>query len=682
MTSKIKIDIAKIKEERKQYASKLDHYNKCKAKVKKASQVIRFDELKKFHALEQLTYEPSIPVEEYGDPVGICILEPEQYQSIWNATSAYKRAIQRRGQSNLKISNILKYSDYSKEEKQSIGLNLFYLMSNNPEYTSQCITILDQWIFEWQPSFLQICILLENLGCNVRKQLGADYHIPGNYQETVEQTKLEYVEINSKTPSKHLELNIECLRNVLTYLKSVIGCLTQEEVQSILVILSALALDTQCIQFKELFNELINKCFACLDLDTSKTDQLLKTLYLMHDNSMHQCYLVNKVLNPCSDQCKPFVIRLSYLFMCNLLFNNELVVTSTSFSTSINNNQVDENDSNSEVTKDDREHQRQLRSKRKLADSKEKLSDFLPSSKKLQLAKEIQQNEKLQVKKETLVSLEKENKKLNSKKSTKQTTRKGKGKPAALGNPKQVQKSILDYMKYREKSPDLSLSKSPVKQTTKVSSSNSPAKQATKLFPSNSPAKQATKLFFSPAKRTSPRKLALLSEATKAITDTTQNPLLGSSHTHPQTVETLSTLPSSNTIDLTCDSDDTIPPGNYSQKELIFLKYHSDIVSFSVLRQRIRHRLHDHLDNPIRIYRIVNLLNNIIQLLRIEEDSMPMCKLIMQELSHVQYKYYGLHDIHRHLVCVYLQQYTTMWGTHINRIQYRIDQRNQDFDSD
>uniref|UniRef100_A0A8D8YX16 Uncharacterized protein n=1 Tax=Cacopsylla melanoneura TaxID=428564 RepID=A0A8D8YX16_9HEMI len=233
MASKFKIDVAKIKEERKQYASKIEQYSKCKLKSHRIGQAIKFDELKKFKGLNELVNQPSIPVEEYGDPVGKCVLDPEQYQCLWNISSAFKKTVYRKGQSHLKISNILKFNDYDKEEKKCMGQNLLYLMSVSLDNTADCLNILDQWVFEWQPTFLQICILMENLGFDVGKELTKDYHLPEHYQAALESTKIEYSEFNPKASStKQSELNSDCLKNVLIYLKSVVGYLDKNEVQS------------------------------------------------------------------------------------------------------------------------------------------------------------------------------------------------------------------------------------------------------------------------------------------------------------------------------------------------------------------------------------------------------------------------------------------------------------------
>lgn len=626
MTSKIKIDVAKIKEERKQHAKKLELYKNAKAKTKRVNSLIKFDELKKFHALEQIVSEPSIPVDEYGDPTGVCILNPEQYNSIWNVGCAYKRAVQRKGQANIKISNILNYSDYSKEETQEIGLNIFYLMSTHPDYTSDCVTILDQWLFEWQPTFLEVCILLENLGCDVRKYLTKKHYIPDCYEVALVKAKVDYEEFNTKPSNKYLELNVDCLKNVLVYLKSIIGHYNQNEVQSLLVVLSALSLDTHCIQFKDVFNELLNKCFACLE--NTNTENLLHTLYLMIEKSMNQCYFVNKILSPCNNICQPFTIQLSYLFMCNLLFNYDLIELNTSTS-----NQSNVSTDNSQVKNN---NQRETRSKRKLVESKEQTVQSHSSPKKQTVEK-------------VKLLLEKENTKLNNLKPTaKPTSQKGrgKGKLKISNQVDKTQKSILDYWKIREKSPDLS------KGSTSVQ-------------------------VFSPKKQVEENTLKDLNDVSEVIEVANPDP------SEKQEDIEVTDIQDPICINLTedPDSDDALPINSSCEqlRDLVFDKYKDDDISFPKLYRRIRRALQRHLNCPVRIYRIVNLLDCIVKLLRIDESNMATCKLLIQELSHVQLKYYGLHDMHRHLVCVYLQQYTTVWGTVINRIQFQIGRINEDY---
>ncbi|KAL1452992.1 hypothetical protein WDU94_007169 [Cyamophila willieti] len=703
MTSKLKIDVAKIKEERKQYASKLEQYNKCKLKSRRISQAIKFDELKKFKGLEsQLANEPSIPVEEYGDPVGMKVLDPEQYQCLWNISSAYKKTVHRKGQSCLKISNILKFNDYDKEEKKSMGQDLLYLMSVSPENTSDCVNILDQWVFEWQPTFLQICIMIENLGLDVGKELTKDYHFPNHYQAALESTKLGYNDFNSKASStKQTELNSDCLKNVLKYLKSVVGYFEKNEVQSLLIILSALSLDKNCMGFKEAFNDLLNKCFGCLE--SADTDKILHTLYTKIENSMYQCYFVNKILNPCNSDTKTFTIQLSYLFMCNLLYNHELVFLNTSLNISDNNNQSDVALCQ---TKCENKKPMNLRSKRKLEQipetrsspkklilGNEKSKSSSPkkwpllkekatietrsSPQKLQLAREkssSSSHKKLELgtqkskssspkklelgKAKEKLSLEKENSKLhNTKPIMKPTRKKGKSKIDA------AQKSLLDYWKVREKSPDLS----------SVSSLTSKTK-GNSVLDKGETSNATITLDLNPIET----KVDLTE--TKVQTENTEDTLVNGNQDTKFKQE-------SNCIDLTDqpdDPDDDVNPidetllVNCDQREIIFRKHKTTSVTFHRLYQRVRYSLQEHLNCPIRIYRTVNLLNNIVQLLVIDETNMPIVKLIMQELSHIQYKYYGLHDIHRHLVCMYLQQYTTIWGTHINLIRYRIDRRNEE----
>lgn len=631
MTSKIKIDIAKIKEERKQYASKLELYKNAKTKQKKVSSVIKFDELKKFHALEKLVSEPSIPVEEYGDPTGNYILEADEYQSVFNAMCAYKSAVHQKGQANIKISNILKYNDYSKEEKNELGLKILYLMSVHPEYTEDCVHILDQWLFEWQPSFLEVCILLENYGCNVRKHLG-NHYIPNCYEVGLVKAKVDYEEFNTKTCDKYLELNVDCLKNVLVYLKSITGYYNEEEVQSLLVVLSALSLDTQCIQFKDLFNELVNKCFACLE--NTNTEHLLNTLYLMFQKSMDQCYFVNKILNPCNSVCEPFAMQLSYVFMCNLLFNYNLV----ELDTSIRNVS---SDSGQKISN----KQRNTRSKRKLDESKKQILESHSSPKKQQVDKEK-------------LLLEKENTKLNNVKAAAKPLSKGRGKGKRKINSEvdKTQKSILDYWKVREKSPDLtnSLNTAPFSKNDEV---DTKLKESNKILNGILGEGSNEGPVFSPKKEVKKKREDVNVPSTQATA----------------------------CIDLTEDSqsesDEAFPTDAPCEqlRGLIFAKYKDDTVSFLKLYKLIRKNLQHYLDCPVRIYRIVNLLNCIVKLLRIDESNMDTCKLLMQELSQVQFKYYGLHDMHRHLVCVYLQQYTTVWGTFINRIQYQIEQRQDDY---
>uniref|UniRef100_A0A8D8ZZG4 Uncharacterized protein n=1 Tax=Cacopsylla melanoneura TaxID=428564 RepID=A0A8D8ZZG4_9HEMI len=407
-------------------------------------------------------------------------------------------------------------------------------------------------------------------------------------------------------------------------------------------------------------------------------DKILHTLYTKIENTMYQCYFVNEILNPCNSDTKLFTIQMSYLFMCNLLYNHELVLLDSSLNIIDNNNQSD-------LTKVETKEPMNLRSKRKLEQIIEKRSSpkklllgnekSKSSPKKLQLDKEksaIETAPRSSPRKFQLVGKEKSkssspmklqlgkakeksfleigNSKLHSTKPiSKPTRKKGKNKldPA--------QKSLLDYWKVRGKSPDLSSS---VLSLTSKTNANS-------VFDIGETSNATVTLDLS------------LTEATETEVqiENARDILVNNN------LETKE----SNPIDLTEEPDDLNPIdetilANCDQRELIFRKHKTTSVTFHRLYQRIRYSLQDHLNCPLRIYRIVNLLNNIVQLLVIDETHMPIIKLIMQELSLIQYKYYGLHDMHRHLVCMYLQQYTTVWGTHINRIQYRVDRRIEDVD--